>query len=81
MSNITRPYTATNWYWVKANGNVFSSAKQAFVKANDPDFATWSEAGGIATPWPKDQNGDESDAAMTDVLSPYGMSLPKTTKA
>lgn len=68
-------YTPENWYWQAKDGRIYSSLKQAIVKPKDKDFVAWQDLGNLPTPWPKDNNGVETDAALADVLVPYVMRL------
>ena len=52
---------------------MFASARQAIVEASDPDYSTWVEGGGIATPWPRDAAGNQTNEALQAVIAPYGM--------
>ena len=72
-------YTPTNWYWIAENGRIYSSAKQAIITSNDDDFLKWQASGYLPTPWPKDAHGQQSDAALAEVIAPFGLKLfPKT---
>ena len=72
-------YTPTNWYWIAENGRIYSSAKQAIITSNDDDFLKWQASGYLPTPWPKDALGQQSDAALAEVIEPFGLKLfPKT---
>ena len=68
-------YTPSRWYWLSADGRIYSSAKQAIITEKDKDFVAWKEAGNLPTPWPKDDEGKETDAALSDVLARYGLRL------
>ena len=59
-----------DWYWLADDGRVFSSARQIIVDASDPDYSAWS---GTATAWPRDAAGDQTNAALQDVLTPYNL--------
>ena len=72
-------YTPTNWYWIAENGRIYSSAKQAIITSKDDDFIKWQASGYLPTPWPKDAHGQQSDAALAEVIAPFGLKLfPKT---
>lgn len=62
-----------NWYWLAEDGRVFASARQVIVDDDDDAYLAWLAAGHVATPWPRDDAGEQTDAAMQDVLRPYGL--------
>lgn len=63
-----------DWYWAAEDGRIFSSAREAFVEDNDDaEFQAWTALGNAPTPWPRDNDGVQSDAALDDVLLPYGI--------
>jgi len=68
-------YNPQNWYWLAEDGRIYSSAKQALIKDTNEDFIAWTKAGHRPTPWPKDRDGEETDAALAEVLAPYGLRL------
>lgn len=68
-------YTPHYWYWRSENGRIYSSAKQALIQNDDKDFIAWQTAGYLPTPWPKNKKGEETDAALANVLAPYGLRL------
>ena len=72
-------YNAANWYWLATNGRIYSSSQQAIITEKDKDFVAWKEAGNLPTPWPKDVDGKETDAALAAVLAPYGLRLFPST--
>lgn len=68
-------YTPYYWYWQSTNGRIYSSAKQALIQNDDNDFIAWQTAGYLPTPWPKNEKGEETDAALANVLAPHGLRL------
>lgn len=62
-----------DWYWQRASGALFSSARIAEVSATDEAYVEWVERGFVPTPYPKDAEGSESVAELEAVLSPYGL--------
>jgi hypothetical protein len=72
---ITATYDPFNHYWVRDDGAVFSSAARGLVAADDPDFEAWKAAGQLTTVWPRDDTGAQTDAALNDVLTPYGLAF------
>jgi len=73
---MSNPNFPTDWYWRAQDGRVYASKRQVVVTAGDTQYAEWVEAGGVATAWPRDDGGLETDAALLDVLTPYGMVIP-----
>ncbi|CAM1655825.1 unnamed protein product [Bartonella choladocola] len=74
-------YVPTNWYWFASDGRVYSSAKQAIVAENDKDYSAWQEAGNPQTPWPKNEDGEETEEALAAVLANYGLKMFPATLA
>lgn len=68
-------YNPMDWYWIASDGRVYASGRSSHLNTQDPEFQAWIQAGGIATPWPQDVVGAQSDAALHDVLSPYGLTV------
>mgnify|MGYP005810366247 CR=1 FL=1 len=64
-------FTPSDWYWRASDGRVFSSARQLVVSSADSAYAAWQVAGNSATAWPKDSEGNETTAALQEVLAPY----------
>lgn len=62
-----------DWYWLADDGRLYGSAKQESATAADPDYVAWTDAGNVATIWPRDDAGNQTDDALQDVLAPYGM--------
>jgi hypothetical protein len=59
-------------YWLADDGRVFGSAAQTIVTTSDPDYVTWTQAL-FPTPWPRDGAGNQTDAALQEVLTPYNL--------
>ena len=74
-------YVPTNWYWLASDGRVYSSEKQAIVDSADKDYSAWQAAGNPPTPWPKNEDGDETDGALAAVLANYGLKMFPPTLA
>lgn len=68
-------FLPTNWYWLADDGRIYSSARQAIINEKDENFVAWQKAGYLTTPWPKDAEGKETEAALSAVLEPYGVRL------
>lgn len=62
-------YTPADWYWLADDGRLSSSARQAIVTTDDAAYRAW---GGQPTRWPEDGEGAQTNAALQDVLTPYG---------
>lgn len=71
-------YDPFNWYWLRDDGAIYSSATQSIVSASNSAHKAWVKAGGIVTRWPVDDAGEQTDAAMLDVVSPYGLRISAT---
>jgi hypothetical protein len=67
-------YNPANWYWDGPLG-VFSSARGKIVPANDPAYEAWA-ATNAPTPWPPNESGAQTAAALDEVLVAAG--LPAT---
>lgn len=61
-----------NWYWQAADGRIFASARQQTVDKGDAGFKAWS-AVNRPTAWPRDDDGSQTEAALQQVLKPYGL--------
>jgi hypothetical protein len=59
-------------YWLADDARVYGSAKQTITTDTDPDYAAWTGAGNVATPWPRDNANNQTDAAMQAVAGQYG---------
>jgi uncharacterized protein DUF4376 len=66
-------FNPMDWYWLADDSRVFGSAKQAIVTDADPDYQAWVAAGGDATPWPRDDAGNQTNDALQAVLAPYNL--------
>ena len=73
-------FRADNWYWISSDRpRVYSSSRQAVVDEKDKDFSAWKAAGNLPTPWPKNEDGKETDEALAEVLAGYGLRMfPQT---
>lgn len=70
---MPKQYNPLDWYWVSQDGRLYSSVIQDVVAADNEAFVAWSEDGTQATPWPRDEAGDQTEAALQAVLDPYGL--------
>lgn len=71
-------FNPRDWYWLRDNGAIYSSARQTVISEDDANYKDWIGRGNAATRWPEDENGQQTDDALTDVLSPYGISVAAT---
>lgn len=73
MSALQTSFDPADWYWEADDGRLYSSAAQALV---NPDMAyqDWLQDH-QPTRWPVDEGGEQTDAALQEVLSPYGRTL------
>jgi len=44
---------------------------------DNADYQAWCDTGNIPTRWPADDKGDQTDQALQDVLTDYGLTIPK----
>ncbi len=70
-----------SWFWLgqpagHAAPVVYSSAARALVPETDAGYQEFVAAGGRATPWPRDEAGDVTIAALDETLALAGQ--PRT---
>jgi hypothetical protein len=68
-------YNPYNWYWLADDGRVCASARSIVTTENDSDYKAWVAAGGIPTPWPRDEEDEQTIAEMQRVLYPYNIAV------
>ena len=73
-------FNAYDWYWLADDGRVFASARQISIDEGDADYVAWIEVN-TPTIWPRDDAGNQTDAALQDVLKPYGIFVNDTYAA
>lgn len=66
-------YDPAKWFWLADDGRLFSSAQAALIQENDEAYAAWVEAAHQPTPWPRDDDGAQTDDTLQEVLSPFGL--------
>ncbi|MBT1509395.1 hypothetical protein KIP88_02675 [Bradyrhizobium sp. SRL28] len=71
---IAREYAPFTWYWKAEDGRVYSSKRELIVDETDTDYLAFLE-GGPATEWPRDAGGNQTDAALQEVVEPYGKTV------
>jgi hypothetical protein len=65
-------YDPANWYWKADDGRIFASARQIIVPDTDADYLVFIQR--VApTMWPRDTAGDQTDAALQEVLTPFNI--------
>jgi hypothetical protein len=77
---MLRFYNPFDWYWLRGDGKLYSSKAQEYITDSDPTYTMWSDGGGVATIWPQDEKGAQTDVALQDVLKPYNLNLPAAAK-
>jgi sarcosine oxidase gamma subunit len=69
-------FTPNNWYWTANDGvRVYSSAKNALVYPYDTGYLSFVAQQGGQTPWPVDISGNQTTAALAQVMAAYGITL------
>lgn len=64
-----------DWYWRDDDGRIYSSKRRTVVSKNDKEFEAFLAGNGFVTRWPTDANGRQTDAALAEVLAPYGLAV------
>jgi hypothetical protein len=62
-----------DWYWLADDGSIFASARETIVDETDADYLEWTGAGNTPTLWPRDDAGNQTTAALQEVLTPYNL--------
>lgn len=62
------PPDLRDWYWKRDDGAIWSSKLGRLLTSSDSDPEVW-------TRWPRDEAGAQTDAALQDVLTPYGLTM------
>lgn len=70
-----RPYTPLDWYWLADDGRVYASGRKIITDQTDAGFVAAQVAGAV-TRWPADDAGTQTDAALSDVIGRYGLTIP-----
>ena len=74
MGNLSiDPRFPRDWYWLADDGRLFSSAAAGFVASDGEDYLAWTATGGIATRWPVDDAGEQTESELAAVLEPHGL--------
>lgn len=72
MRNFFEP---GDWYWIADDGRLFSSRRGRTIDAEDEAFSTFVSTIGPPSRWPEDAAGNQTDAALTAALAPYGVEI------
>ena len=78
---VAPPFMPLHWYWKAEDGRIFSSERELVVGESDADYVAWVGDGRLPTEWPRDGAGAQTDAALQDVLTPYGLTVGLETFA
>jgi hypothetical protein len=62
-----------DWYWLADDGRLWHSGRQAIVPTSDQAYADWIAVGWVATIWPRDTAGNQTDPALQAVVGQYGL--------
>ena len=73
-------FDPANWYWLSDDKRLYSSAAKALIDKSDAAYLDWCKAL-RPTPWPRDGSGEQTDAALAEVLSGHGLTLFTTALA
>lgn len=65
-------FNVKDWYWLASDGRVYSSARLAQLTTSDAGYQAFVAANGGAGSWPQDASGNQTLAALQEVLSAYG---------
>lgn len=68
-----RSFNPGDWYWLAEDGRLFSSARRAVIDTADDGYLAWLDGGLGPTPWPRDAAGEQSVAALKQVLVAFGL--------
>ena len=66
-------YHPSQMPWVADDGRIYSGARQQVVESDDADYVAWLASGQTPRPWPLDAAGEQTAAALQEILTPYGM--------
>jgi hypothetical protein len=66
-------YNPFTWYWLADDARVYAGNRQIITNDADAAYSTWLSDGNIPSSWPRDLAGNQTNAALQDVLMPYNM--------
>jgi hypothetical protein len=70
MSNVYGfPY---NWYWLADDARVYDSANQVITNDQNAGYVAW-KVNNAPSSWPRDDAGNQTVAALQEVLAPYNL--------
>jgi hypothetical protein len=72
MVTLVATFDPYHWYWLADDGRIFSGKDQALVPSSDPGYGNFLSAY-QPSPWPRDNVGNQTDASLQEVLTPYGI--------
>lgn len=64
-----------NWYWLHDDGRVYSAPANKIVTVSDQGYVDFLAQGNVATRWPPDAAGQQTDASLSAVINPYNLYL------
>lgn len=68
-------YNPSDWYWLKQDGTIYSSARRQEHDASDAGYEAWVSQGNTPTPYPTDLDGADSEPELAAVLAVYGLTV------
>lgn len=74
-----KQYDPFNWYWRAEDGRLYSSKLNELIKPDEEAFVQHVDGGGYATPWPRDNDGMQTTAALQEVLAPFDIVIGELT--
>jgi hypothetical protein len=79
MSDLFKlPFNPFDWYWLADDKCVYASGRQRVVDESDADYQAWIAAGNLPTVWPRDDTGNQTNEALQEVLTAYGLAIAET---
>jgi hypothetical protein len=68
---VLNQYDPTDWYWGPFEDKYYSSKTGARVNSEDIEFEDWKNKGHIPTPYPQNEQGQQTHQAMIDEMKRY----------
>lgn len=66
-------YNPFNWYWKRDDGVIYASQRQTLIGDDDEIYIEFLNSGDRATRWPENEEGEQTDLALQEVLSQFGL--------